>query len=200
MPASESPSREELYAHWLAWVVANLRDDPRFAPIAANAGADAAARGEGFNAAAAAATNAFIKAAGSEEPLWRPGFWKLLLTDRYFWGLAVLLVTVPLYWVAPALIVLAVLIPPALIVVGWKAHLFWRLSRHGIVAPGSMFDVRVKDSDGAVYTTTYSFDYQGRHFVSRMSRQTTPEVVYVLFDPRRPKSAMVMPELLNPGA
>ena len=35
---------------------------------------------------------------------------------------------------------------------------------------------------------------------ARLSRESTPEIVLILFDPKHPKFAMVMPELLNPGA
>jgi hypothetical protein len=200
MTQPEALSREVLYRNWLAWATTNLRDDPKYAAIAANAAADAAVNGDGFNAAAAAATNAWIEAARSDKPLWRPGFWSLLFTDRFFWGLLVLLLTIPLYWVVPALSLFALLIPAALIVVGWKVYVFVRLSKRGIVVPGSMFKVTVKDSDGEVYRTTYEFNFHGQHFISRLSRESTPEVVLILFDPKHPKFAMVMPELLNPGA
>jgi hypothetical protein len=199
MTQPEALSREELYRNWLAWVTTNLRDDPKYAAIAANAAADAAVKGDGFNAAVAAATNAWIEAAQGDKPLWRPGFRSLLFTDLYFWALLVLLVTIPLYWVVPELSLFAVLIPLALIGVGWKVYVFLRLSRRGIVVPGSMFNVTVKDSDGAVYRTTYEFNYEGQHFISRLSRESTPEIVLILFDPKHPKFAMVMPELLNPG-
>jgi len=193
-------SRGQLYENWLAWVTTNLRNDPKYAVIAANAAADAALKGDGFNAAASVATNAWILAAQADRPLWRPAFWGLLFTDWFFWGLVALLVTIPVYWVAPALSVFALLIPVALIVVGWRIYVFLRLSKRGIVVPGSMVGVTAKDSDGDVYRTTYEFNFQGQHFISRLSRESTPDVVLILFDPRHPKFAMVMPELLNPGA
>lgn len=196
----ESLSREELYRNWLAWVSANLRDDPKYAALAANAAADAAVKGEGYNAAAAAAMNAWIEAARAHDPLWRPGFWSLLLTDWYFWGLLVLLITIPLYRAVPNLAVFGLLIPVALIAVGWKVYLFFRLSKRGIVVPGSMVKLTVKDSDGDVYRATYEFNFHGQHFISRVSRDTTPDVVLVLFDPDHPRFAMVMPELLNPAS
>lgn len=51
--------RDELYRNWLAWVKTNLGDDPKYNPIEANAADDVVANGDGFNAAAAAATNAW---------------------------------------------------------------------------------------------------------------------------------------------
>lgn len=193
-------SRDELYRNWLAWVKTNLRDDPKYGPIAANAAADAAVNGDGFNAASVAATNAWVEAAKDDRPLWRPGFWSLVFTDRYFWGLLALLITIPVYWLAPALSLFALLIPPALLTVCWKVRVFWCLSRRGIVVQGSLVSVTVKDSDGDLYRSTYQFDFHGRHFISRLSRESTPEVVLVLFDPKHPRFAMVMPEMLNPGA
>jgi hypothetical protein len=160
--------REELYRNWLAWVANNLGHDPRYGTIAANVAADAAVRGDGFNAAAVAATSAWIEAAQDDRPLWRPGFWRLLLTDPYFWILAVLLITIPLYWAAPELSVLALLIPLALIAVCWKVYFFMRLSRRGIVVPGSLVSVTVKDSDGDLYRSTYQFDFEGRHLITRL--------------------------------
>jgi hypothetical protein len=200
MTQLETLSREQLYSDWLAWVNSNLRGDPKYASIAANAAADAAASGAGFNAAAAAATSAWIEAARNENPRWRPSFWSLLFTDRYFWVLLVLLITIPLYWVAPQLSLFAVLIPAALAVVGWKVYVFARLSKWGIVVPGSMFKLTVKDSDGEVYRATYEFKFHGQHFISRLSRESTPEVVMILVDPKHPKFAMVMPDLPTPGA
>jgi hypothetical protein len=191
---------DDLYSNWLVWVRANLGDDPKYGPVAATAATDVAAEGKGFNAAALAATYAWIEAAQDEKPLWRPGFWSLLITETYFWVLVGLLVSIPLYWVAPGLSVLAVLIPFALIGVGWKAYVFFRLSRRGIVVPGSLINVKVMDSDGALHRSTYQFNFHGRHFTSRLSRETTPDVVLVLFDPAHPNVAMVMPELLNPAA
>lgn len=182
------------------WVTANLGDDPEYRPVAASAASDVAAEGKGFNAAALAAVNAWIEAAQGDQPLWRPGFWSLLLTEIYFWLLVGLLATIPLYWVAPDLSVLAVLIPIALVGVGWKASVFFRLSRRGIVVPGSLINLKETDSDGALYRSTYQFNFHGQHFISRRSRDTAPDVVLVLFDPTLPKLAMVMPQLLNPAA
>jgi hypothetical protein len=192
-------TREELYRNWLGWVATNLRDDPKYSPIAANAAVDAVVNGDGFNGAAAAATNAWIEAAKDDRPLWRPGFWSLLVTDRYFWALLVLILTIPLHRVAPALSLFALLIPPGLVAVCWKGYVFWRLSRRGLVVPGTLINVTVKDSDGELYRSTYEFNFHGQHFISRLSRMSTPEVVLILFDPNHPKLAMVIPELLGPG-
>jgi hypothetical protein len=90
MTQPEALSREALYRNWLAWATTNLRDDPKYAAIAA----DAAVNGDGFNAAASAATNAWIEAAQSDKPLWRPGFWSLLFTDKRRGRLAAVLVCI----------------------------------------------------------------------------------------------------------
>jgi hypothetical protein len=63
-----------------------------------------------------------------------------------------------------------------------------------------LINVKVTDSDGDLYRSTYQFNFHGQHFTSRLSRETTPDVVLILFDPMHPKLAMVMPELLNPGS
>jgi hypothetical protein len=192
-------SREQLYTNWLAWVITNLGDHPKYAGVAADAAADMAVKGQGFNAAATAAANAWIEAAQNDEPLWRPRFRSLLLTDPYVWALFLLLVAIPLYLVSPQFSIVAILIPFALIGAGWKVYVYLRLSRRGIVALGSLFNVTVKDSDGEMYRNTYEFNFQGRHFVSLSSREFSREMVLILFDPQHPKFAMVIPELLNPG-
>jgi hypothetical protein len=200
MTQADVLTRDELYWNWLAWVTTNLRDDPKYAAIAANAAADAVLRGDGINAAAAAATNAWIEAAQGDKPFWRLTFWGLLLTDFPFWALVVMLITLPLYRVAPVVTLFVFLIPLALAAVGWRSYLFFRLSRRGIVAPGSLFKVTVKDSDGDVYRATYEFKFHGQRCISRLSRTSPPEGVLILFDPKHPKFAMLMPDLLNPGA
>jgi hypothetical protein len=51
--------REDLYRNWVGWVQVNLGRDPRVAEIAANAAANAAEEGRGFNQAAEAARAAW---------------------------------------------------------------------------------------------------------------------------------------------
>jgi len=54
----------ELYRNWMRWVMENLGHDLRFAPVAAAAAAEAAARGEGFQSSTQAARVAWEGAAG----------------------------------------------------------------------------------------------------------------------------------------
>jgi hypothetical protein len=196
-------SRDDLYRNWLVWVGTNLGDDAQLAPIAANAAADAAVRGDGFNAAAEAARNAWVEAAPPDKALWRPSFSKLLLTDIYFWILVGAVITTPFLYVT------VVLVPIFLIVVGWDASRFWRLSKRGVVVPGDLFDVKDPPptllrtrGDPGTYRATYHFEFHGPHFakVSYYSKDSVRQDVLVLFDPKRPSNAMVMPELLNPEA
>lgn len=197
----EGMSRDDLYKNWLGWVIANLGDDTELSAIAANAAADAAVRGDGFNAAAEDARKAWVEAAPPDKALWRPGFWKLLLTNLYFWFLVGAVVTAPFVYIT------VVAIPILLGLVGWKAYCFWRLSRRGIVVPGSLFKLVAPPRLGGAkgresYRATYQFDFHGEHFVSASyySEDSVRQDVCVLFDPNRPSLAMVMPELLNPGA
>lgn len=113
-------------------------DDAKSAATAANAAADAAVRGDGFDAAAEAARRAWIETAPAS--MWRPSFWSLLLTNWSFWALVVTVISVPFVYVTAALA------PFLLIYVGWKAYVFWRLSRRGTVAPGSLSDVKAPPS------------------------------------------------------
>lgn len=55
--------REELHLRWMNWVTTNLGRDTRLAEIATLAASDAAARGQGFNKAEAAARTAWADAA-----------------------------------------------------------------------------------------------------------------------------------------
>jgi hypothetical protein len=198
----EGISRDVLYKNWLVWVTANLGDDSGLGAIAANAAADTAVKGLGFDAAAEAARSAWVEAAPPDKQLWRPGFWRLLLTNLYFWILVGSVVT------APFLYITAILALVMLPVVGWQAYKFWRLSKRGTVVPGSLVDVkdppRFSGGRGSsrTYTATYQFDFHGQHFTSQdyFSKESIRQNVLVLFDPKRPGLAMVMPELLNPGA
>lgn len=193
----EGLSRDELYKNWLAWVTAHMGSDAELAPIAANAAADAAVKGEGFNGAAEAARMAWVDAAPAGKALWRPRFWTLLLTNLYFWALLVFVLATP--FVRITAIVVAVLLP----LVGWQAYRMWRLSKEGIVVPGSLVDVQTHwVGRRRSYTATYQFEFHGPNFTSHMYTQedSVRQNVFVLFDPIDTRIAMVMPELLNPGA
>ena len=82
------------------------------AATAANASADAAVRGDGFNAAVDAARNAWIEAAPPDKALWRPSFRAVLLTNLYFWILIALVISVPFVFVT------AFLVPLFIVLVG----------------------------------------------------------------------------------
>jgi hypothetical protein len=197
-PPPEGLPREELYKNWLVWVTANLGDDAEMAPIAANAAADAAVDGDGFNAAAEAARRAWVDAAPPDKQLWRPGFWSLLLTNLYFWGLILSLILAPVIYIT-------ILVAPFLLaIVIWKAYTFWHLSRRGTVVPGSLVSVASspRGRGGRVYVATYKFDFHGPRTTSQEhnTEGSIRQDVLVLFDPKHPWLAMVMPELLNPGA
>ena len=203
--APDELPRNELYANWLTWVSSNLGDDSRLTVVAANAAADAAAQGKGFNAAAEAARNAWVEAAPPDRQLWRPGFWALLFTNLYFWILVALVISIPFVFVT------IVLVPFALIVVGWKAYTFWRLSNRGIVEPGSLvrqtvpkrWTINAGRGGSSGITATYQFNYHGgAHETSHdyYLQDSVRQDVLVLFDPERPWINMVMPEVLNPGA
>jgi hypothetical protein len=206
MAAPEGLTRDQLYANWLTWVTNNLGDDSQMTVIAANAAADAAVKGEGFNAAAEAARKAWVEAAPPDRQLWRPGFWSLLFTNLYFWLLVALVVSIPFVFVT------IILVPFALIVVGWKAYLFWRLSNRGIVEPGSLVGQTApklwtiqagRGGSARGYTATYQFNYHGlAHMTSHAYalQDSVRQDVLVLFDPKHPWLNMVMPEVLNPGA
>jgi hypothetical protein len=192
-------SREELYKNWLVWVTSNLGDDAEMLPIAANAAADAAVKGDGFNASAEAARSAWVAAAPPDRQLWRPGFWSLLLTNLYFLGLVLSLILAPVIYIT-------ILVAPILLaIVIWKAYTFWRLSKRGVVVPGSLVDVKESSRTGRggrTYLATYQFDFHGPHTTSQehITEGSIRQDVLVLFDPRHLWLAMVMPELLNPGA
>jgi hypothetical protein len=201
----EGISRDDLYNNWLVWVTNNLGDDAALAAVAANAAADTAVKGEGFNAAAEAARSAWVDAAPADKQLWRPGFWPLLLTSWYFWILVVSLIAAPLIYIT-ALVAL-VMLP----IVGWQAYNFWRLAKRGTVVPGSLFNVKdppriyIRGGRGGgreSYIATYQFDSHGQHFTTHdyYSKDSIRQDVLILFDPKHPSNAMVMPELLNPGA
>jgi hypothetical protein len=201
-PTPTSPeglSRDELYKNWLVWVTANMGDDAELSAIAANAAADAAVKGGGFNGAVEAARLAWLDAAPIDKELWRPRFWPLLLTSWTFWVLLVASIT------APFLYVTAVAVP----FLGWKVYTSWRLSHRGIVVPGSLIDVKSPPlihfgrGGGSTYVATYQFEFHGQQHSTTQDYELKDSIrqdVLVLFDPNHPWLAMVMPEILDPGA
>lgn len=79
-PPDSPISAGAISAHWLAWVHANLGNDPVASDIAAGAAIAAMLRGDGIRSASAAATNAWLHdGKGTAVPFL--SFWRLLLED-----------------------------------------------------------------------------------------------------------------------
>ncbi len=211
MSAPEGEPRQDLYINWLAWATTNLGGNPKLVEAAANAAADAALRGDGFNAAMNAARTAWYATAQADESLWRPSFWSLVLTNPFVWALPVLLLVIAVSAFSPvssvALLAL-VLLPIALIIVIWQVGLDALLSLGGTVAPGSLVNVikNVPSSPrGGVgipdYTAVYEFAVKGRKCTASHTYYVQDSIrrdVIVLFFPNFPRLATVLPELLNP--
>jgi hypothetical protein len=198
-PPAEGLSRDELYKNWLVWVTANMGDDADLSALAANAAADAAVKGGGFNGAVEAARKAWIDAAPIDKVLWRPGFWPLLLTSWTFWALLVASIT------APFLYITALAVP----FLGWKVYTGWRLSHRGMVVPGSLTNVQDPPlvqfgrGGGRAYVATYQFEWhEQQHSILKNYelKDSIRQDVLVLFDPKHPWLNVVMPEILDPGA
>jgi hypothetical protein len=192
----EGMSRAQLYENWLAWVRAHMGSDPQMVEIAANAAADAAVRGEGFNGAAEAARKAWVDNAPRDKTLWRPPFWKLLVTNMWFWVLLALIIATPFVYVTAIGVV--ILLP----VVGWQIYKVWRLSTSGIVVPGFLVDVKSLPGRDRGFQATYKYEHDGPHSVAHMYQleDSVRNDVLILFDPNHSWIAMVMPEVLNPGS
>ena len=163
-----------------------------------NAAVDAVLQGKCLAGASAAATNAWTRS-GGRPPSWRLTFWGLLVEDRAFLGLALILVLAQGLWLSPAgaltLLFDVLLLPPVVLKVV-EAN---RLSGSGIVAPGVLVkSARVSIGRGTSYAATYQFEHDGPHFVSRVAGDT-PQDVLVLFDPNHPRRARVIPTQLSGG-
>jgi hypothetical protein len=210
MPAPGGQSREDLYTNWLAWATTNLAGNPKLVEAAANAAADTAFLGDGLDAAMNAARAAWYATAQGNESLWRPTFWSLLLSNPFVWSIPVLLLVIvasafrPITAVA---LVAVMLLPVAVIFVIWQVGLDALLSLGGTVAHGSLVNV-TKNTSGTPghytipnYTATYEFAFQGRQCTASHSyliQDSIRQDVMVLFLPRFPRFASVLPELLNP--
>jgi hypothetical protein len=207
MPAPEGQSRETLYANWLAWATTNLGGNPKLAEAAANSAADTAFRGDGFNAAADAAKAAWYATAQADQSLWRPSFRSLVLTNPFIWAPPVLLLVIAVSAftrVSSVTLFSMVLLPIALIVAIWQVGRDVLLSLGGTVAHGSLVNViKSYPARGGVpsYTATYEFAFQGRQCTASHTyyiQDSIRQDVMVLFSPRFPNLATVLPELLNP--
>lgn len=197
---SDAPelSREQLQSNWRGWVTTNLGHDPDRAAAAVNAAVAAVLQGRSIATASAAATNAWTLS-GGRPPSWRLTYWGLLVEDRVFLGLAGILILVQGLWLSPAgalTLVFDVLLLPPVVLRIVQAN---RLSRSGIVAPGVLVkSVPVSIGRGTSYAATYQFEHDGPHFASRVAVDT-PQGVLVLFDPKNPRRAMVIPTQLSSG-
>jgi hypothetical protein len=209
MPAPEGQSREDLYASWLIWGTTNLGGNPKLVEAAANAAADTAFRGDGFNSAVNAARAAWYAAAQTDQSLWRPSFWSLVLTSPFVWGVPLLLalIAVSAFSRVPNVALLGLmLLPVDLIIIVWLVGRDAVLSLGGAVAHGSLVNVtKMYPSRGGIpdYWAKYEFAYQGRpctashtYLVEGSIRQD----VVVLFFPRFPRLAIILPEVLNPDS
>jgi hypothetical protein len=177
-------------ARWLDWVNANLGGGPDRAQLAAEAAQQAIVSGNGLNAAVAAATNRWVEHGHGEKPFWEMTFWGIWFGRRaWIFGLFAAVVQVawlfPLGWIA----VLA-LTPLPTAATFWHFYVAYRLSKHGIVAPGVLVDVTVKDSDGDIDVGTYRWDYHGPHLITQTG--STSQDVLILFDPAYPRDATVI--------
>jgi hypothetical protein len=208
MPAPGGESREELYTNWVAWATTNLGGTPQLVAAAANAAADTAFRGDGLEAATNAARNAWFANAQANGSSWRPGFWKLLLSNPFVWVLpALVLVIVASAFQHPVpgvALVSMFLLPIALIFVIWQVGSDALLSLGGTVAPGSLVKVtKGYPARGGPpsYSADYAFAFQGRQCTAShtyLMEDSIRQDVMILFYPRFPGFARVLPELLNP--
>ena len=209
MADPEGLSRQELYANWLAWATTNLGASPTQAAAAANAAADTAVHGDGFNAAAIAARAAFFKAGLVGGTQWRPGFWALFILNP-----SVLAVPVALLVLVMGIAVsagnkvvgpLLITVPIAMGVVGWQVGYALLLSSRGEAAAGSLLKVRrVQSGRGSGgWLATYQFEFQGRQSTASHLYWIEDSIrndVVVLFYPRLLMFAKVLPEMLNPDS
>jgi hypothetical protein len=210
MQAPGGESREELYTNWVAWATTNLGGNATLVEAAANAAADTAFRGEGLEAATNAARKAWFENAQANQSSWRPSFWKLLLSNPFVWALPVLLLVI----IASAFqqpvpragLVALMLLPIALIFVIWQVGSDALLSLGGTVAPGTLVNVIKGGPSGpregaSGYSAIYEFAFQGQKWTASHGyymQDSIRQDVMVLFYPRFPGFAKVLPELLNP--
>ena len=179
-----------LEASWLDWVNANLGGPPERAEHAAQAARDVVVSGDGLNAAVAAAINRWIELGEGQKPFWQMTLWGIWLARRawiyvLFAACAQIAWFVPLGWIA-----VVALTPLPLGAAAWHLYVAYRLTSHGVLAPGALVDVNVKDSDGPVYVGTYLWQFHGPHLISRMG--DTPHDVLILCDPEFPRDAVVI--------
>jgi hypothetical protein len=179
-----------LQAEWLHWVTANLGGPPDRAQSAAEAAQEATVDGGGLNAAMAAATNRWVESGQGQKPFWEMTFWGIWF-GRKAWIFALFAAVAQVFWLFPlGWIAVVALTPLPLAATLWHFYVAYRLSNHGIVAPGALVDVAIKNSDGDVCVGTYRWLFDGPHLIRQMG--STPQDVLILFDPTYPRDAVVI--------
>jgi hypothetical protein len=188
--SDSGPTSPALEANWLEWVNANLGGPPERAERAAQAARDAVVNGDGLNGAVAAAINRWIEFGQGQKPFWQMTFWGIWLVRRA-WIYVLFAAVAQVFWFLPlGWIPVLALTPLPLGAAVWHFYVAYRLANHGVVAPGVLVDVTVRDSDGPVYVGTYFWQFHGPHLITEMG--STPHDVLILFDPAYPQDAVVL--------
>lgn len=184
------PTSPALEANWLDWVTVNLGGPPERAERAAQAARDAVTNGDGLNAAVAAAINRWIEFGQGQKPFWQMTLWGIWLVRRA-WIYVLFAACAQVFWLLPlGWIPVAALTPLPLGAAVWHLYVAYRLANHGVVAPGVLVDVTVKDSEGGAYVGTYRWLFHGPHLITRVG--SIPQDVLILFDPKHPRDAVVI--------
>jgi len=179
-----------LEASWLEWVNANLGGPSDRAEHAALAARDAMVSGGGLNEAVAAATNRWVDYGHGQKPFWDMTFWGIWL-GRGAWIFALVAAFAQLFWLVPlGWIPVLALTPLPLAATIWHFYVAYRLSTYGLLAPGVLVNVTVRNSDrNDVYVGTYRWQFHGPHLITQIG---TADDVLILFDPAYPKDAVVI--------
>lgn len=189
--SDSASSRPAVEANWLDWVNANLGGPPDRAERAADAARAAVHRGEGLNAAMAAATNRWLDGGHGQKPFWELTFWGVLWQRPEVLAYVLFVLFAQVFWFVPlggiAVVALSALPLGAAV---WNIYVAYRLSNHGVVAHGELVDVSVRDSDGDVHVGKYVWHFQGPQLTTRAG--STPQTALILFDPAFPRDAVVI--------
>jgi hypothetical protein len=184
------PSSPALEMNWLDWVNANLGGSPDCARRAAQAAGDAIARGDGLDAAMAAATNLWVECSYGQR-----SFAETTLLEIWFrrggWLYALFAAGAQAFWYVPLGWIAAVALTPLPLAAAlWHFYVAYRIYNYGVLAPGVLVGVTIKDSDGPIHVGTYRWQFHGPHLITRMG--STPHDVLILFDPAHPQDAVVL--------
>ena len=137
----------------------------------------------------------------------RPSIWALLFTSVRLW--ATFLFLLPLAAAAPfvtssgtgAGIVSAVLVGLVLLSAGWQIYVLFELSKRGVIAQGSLVcEEIISTARYQDYKATYQFEIEGQQLTCKeiydLGRSVRHDVL-VLFDPKRPKGAYILPRIFG---